>query len=192
MSPAQGAHPQHFDLTDASRRLRKVRLRGRVRSLNRPKPRRTDRFILNRYKKTEADAFRPTPGPDPGHSPGMGHNSPPGDDVLLDLTKTGLTRSRDTPMGRVVDVATCKKAVELDCQNVGRACIGCVEYLRSSLNCCRSLDNLTFSKSTTTSFIVGPPFPFKSVGPTNEAPLAIKRIPFRSGCKGATLYIILE
>ncbi|OMP07954.1 hypothetical protein CCACVL1_01186 [Corchorus capsularis] len=31
-------------------------------------------FRINRYKMTETDAFRPT---SPGHSPGVGHNSPP-------------------------------------------------------------------------------------------------------------------
>ncbi|CAI9784689.1 unnamed protein product [Fraxinus pennsylvanica] len=72
---------QHFDLTYASRRLRKVRLPARVRCLNLPEPRRSiDCFTLNRYKKTEStEAFRPTPGSDPGHSPGMGHNTPPRD-----------------------------------------------------------------------------------------------------------------
>lgn len=69
---------QHFDLTYASRQLQKVRLRTRVRSLKWPELQRSiDRFNLNRHKKTEIEAFRPTPGTDPGHSPGMGHNSPP-------------------------------------------------------------------------------------------------------------------
>ncbi|KAJ0110718.1 hypothetical protein Patl1_02667 [Pistacia atlantica] len=31
-------------------------------------------YTINRYKKTEADAFRPT---SPGHSPGVGHDVPP-------------------------------------------------------------------------------------------------------------------
>ncbi|KAE8702827.1 hypothetical protein F3Y22_tig00110481pilonHSYRG00122 [Hibiscus syriacus] len=33
-----------------------------------------DRFTINRYKKTETEAYRPT---SPGHSPGVGHYSPP-------------------------------------------------------------------------------------------------------------------
>ncbi|KAK8650386.1 hypothetical protein V6N13_140027 [Hibiscus sabdariffa] len=33
-----------------------------------------DRFTINRYKKTETEAFRPT---SPGHSPGVGHLDPP-------------------------------------------------------------------------------------------------------------------
>uniref|UniRef100_A0A0A0KWX0 Uncharacterized protein n=1 Tax=Cucumis sativus TaxID=3659 RepID=A0A0A0KWX0_CUCSA len=32
-------------------------------------------FSINRYKYVETDAFRPT---SPGHSPGVGHNEPPG------------------------------------------------------------------------------------------------------------------
>ncbi|KAL0447639.1 UNVERIFIED_CONTAM: hypothetical protein Slati_1891800 [Sesamum latifolium] len=36
-------------------------------------------FRFNRYKKIQADAFRPTA---PGHSPGMGHNDPPGRAVV--------------------------------------------------------------------------------------------------------------
>ncbi|KAF9624907.1 hypothetical protein IFM89_015529 [Coptis chinensis] len=35
----------------------------------------TASFVFNRYKKTQADAYRPT---SPGHSPGVGNNHPPG------------------------------------------------------------------------------------------------------------------
>lgn len=41
---------------------------------NRPKPPTIGVFTLNRYKKIEADAYRPT---SPGHSPGVGHDVPP-------------------------------------------------------------------------------------------------------------------
>ncbi|PON76162.1 copper amine oxidase family protein [Trema orientale] len=39
-----------------------------------PKPPSTVWFSVNHYKINEADAFRPTT---PGHSPGVGHESPP-------------------------------------------------------------------------------------------------------------------
>ncbi|KAI8530851.1 hypothetical protein RHMOL_Rhmol11G0091100 [Rhododendron molle] len=42
---------------------------------NRPKPPTIGGFALNRYKMIETDAFRPT---SPGHSPGVGHDVPPG------------------------------------------------------------------------------------------------------------------
>ncbi|GLT91367.1 hypothetical protein SLE2022_092580 [Rubroshorea leprosula] len=32
-------------------------------------------FTINRYKMIQSDAFRPT---SPGHSPGVGHDEPPG------------------------------------------------------------------------------------------------------------------
>ncbi|KAI4343319.1 hypothetical protein MLD38_027841 [Melastoma candidum] len=35
---------------------------------------------INRYKKTETEAFRPT---SPGHSPGAGHGEPPGDSGMI-------------------------------------------------------------------------------------------------------------
>ncbi|GAA0162081.1 hypothetical protein LIER_18256 [Lithospermum erythrorhizon] len=35
----------------------------------------TRSIAFNRYKKMEADGYRPT---NPGHSPGMGHEDPPG------------------------------------------------------------------------------------------------------------------
>lgn len=41
---------------------------------SKPKPPSTVWFSVNHYKTTEADAFRPT---SPGHSPGVGHGSPP-------------------------------------------------------------------------------------------------------------------
>lgn len=41
---------------------------------DRPKPPTIGGFALNRYKMIE-DAFRPT---SPGHSPGIGHDVPPG------------------------------------------------------------------------------------------------------------------
>ncbi|KAL7166534.1 hypothetical protein ACSBR2_037244 [Camellia fascicularis] len=44
-------------------------------SLRRPKPPAIGGFRLNRYKRTETEAFRPT---SPGHSPGIGHEEPPG------------------------------------------------------------------------------------------------------------------
>ncbi|GAA0154172.1 hypothetical protein LIER_12232 [Lithospermum erythrorhizon] len=40
-----------------------------------PPPPSSHSVVFNRYKKMETDAFRPT---SPGHSPGMGHESPPG------------------------------------------------------------------------------------------------------------------
>ncbi|KAK2661895.1 hypothetical protein Ddye_000469 [Dipteronia dyeriana] len=43
-------------------------------SMNRPKPPSVHYYTINRYKKTETEAFRPT---SPGHSPGVGHNEPP-------------------------------------------------------------------------------------------------------------------
>lgn len=43
-------------------------------SLIMPKPPSIHWFTINRYKKVEADAFRPT---SPGHSPGVGHEQPP-------------------------------------------------------------------------------------------------------------------
>lgn len=39
-----------------------------------PKPLTSLSFIINRYKLTDSDAFRPT---EPGHSPGVGHDNPP-------------------------------------------------------------------------------------------------------------------
>ena len=41
---------------------------------SKPKPPSTVSFSVNHYKINEADAFRPTT---PGHSPGVGHGSPP-------------------------------------------------------------------------------------------------------------------
>ncbi|GLT65685.1 hypothetical protein SLA2020_380990 [Shorea laevis] len=45
-----------------------------TRLVSSPKPESTDWFRVNRYKKIEGDAFRPT---SPGHSPGVGHGNPP-------------------------------------------------------------------------------------------------------------------
>ncbi|KAK8481761.1 hypothetical protein V6N13_097774 [Hibiscus sabdariffa] len=63
---------QHFDLISASRvppSITKAYIgKPAAPSLN------LDRFTINRYKKTETEAFRPT---SPGHSPGVGHLDPP-------------------------------------------------------------------------------------------------------------------
>lgn len=57
-----------FYHAEASRLLRKHPL---------PTPPSIGRYyvVINRYKKTETEAFRPT---SPGHSPGAGHGEPPG------------------------------------------------------------------------------------------------------------------
>ncbi|KAL6985569.1 hypothetical protein U1Q18_018945 [Sarracenia purpurea var. burkii] len=47
----------------------------RIRLLHSPTRPRFMTFTINRYKKTETEAFRPTT---PGHSPGVGHQDPPG------------------------------------------------------------------------------------------------------------------
>ncbi|EXC31035.1 hypothetical protein L484_021337 [Morus notabilis] len=41
---------------------------------SKPRPPSTKWFSVNHYKIAETDAFRPTA---PGHSPGVGHGSPP-------------------------------------------------------------------------------------------------------------------
>ncbi|KAL5860414.1 hypothetical protein ACOSQ4_001710 [Xanthoceras sorbifolium] len=43
-------------------------------SMNKPKPPSMYYYTINRYKKTESEAFRPT---SPGHSPGVGNKEPP-------------------------------------------------------------------------------------------------------------------
>ncbi|XWS38861.1 hypothetical protein CRYUN_Cryun19dG0166400 [Craigia yunnanensis] len=68
---------QHFDLISVSRSLVFRASPIPKDSLSKPSPPsiiNLDRFIINRYKMTETDAFRPT---SPGHSPGVGHFSPP-------------------------------------------------------------------------------------------------------------------
>ncbi|KAJ4729138.1 Copper amine oxidase family protein [Melia azedarach] len=42
---------------------------------NKPKTPAFSSYTINRYKYTESEAFRPT---SPGHSPGVGHQEPPG------------------------------------------------------------------------------------------------------------------
>lgn len=66
---------QNFDLVAASRppRIQPPVLVHKGWS-RKPKPPSTEGSAINRYKLTE-DAFRPT---SPGHSPGVGHESPPG------------------------------------------------------------------------------------------------------------------
>ncbi|KAH0974410.1 hypothetical protein GBA52_016309 [Prunus armeniaca] len=71
---------QNFDLVAASRPLLHTHPPAvHIGSLNKPIPPSIGRFTINRYKMTEsssgADAFRPT---SPGHSPGVGHQNPPG------------------------------------------------------------------------------------------------------------------
>ncbi|CAL9028539.1 unnamed protein product [Prunus brigantina] len=72
---------QNFDLVAASSRplLHTHPPAVHIGSLNKPIPPSIGRFTINRYKMTEsssgADAFRPT---SPGHSPGVGHQNPPG------------------------------------------------------------------------------------------------------------------
>ncbi|OAY24263.1 hypothetical protein MANES_17G001300v8 [Manihot esculenta] len=44
-------------------------------SLRKPKPYFANLYAINRFKFTETEAFRPT---SPGHSPGVGHENPPG------------------------------------------------------------------------------------------------------------------
>ncbi|KAI3453917.1 hypothetical protein Pfo_010580 [Paulownia fortunei] len=66
---------QHFGLISAYN-LQKIRPPAPVQALIKPNPPATYGFRFNRYKKTQADAFRPTT---PGNSPGMGHNVPPHD-----------------------------------------------------------------------------------------------------------------
>ncbi|GMI95682.1 hypothetical protein HRI_003237500 [Hibiscus trionum] len=57
---------QHLDPTSASRAPPKAYLgKPAAPSLS---------FTINRYRKTETEAFRPT---SPGHSPGVGHLDPP-------------------------------------------------------------------------------------------------------------------
>ncbi|KAL2489823.1 precursor of CEP12 [Forsythia ovata] len=66
--------PTHFDLISASGKpnIHPPAPVPRWSSPNLPGSR---RVIINRYKKIQSDAFRPTT---PGHSPGMGNNGPPG------------------------------------------------------------------------------------------------------------------
>ncbi|KAK8639910.1 hypothetical protein V6N13_138276 [Hibiscus sabdariffa] len=72
---------QHFELTSASRPLafRAPPTTATKAYLGKRKPPASpslnlERFTINRYKKTETEAFRPT---SPGHSPGVGHDNPP-------------------------------------------------------------------------------------------------------------------
>ncbi|KAK4401054.1 hypothetical protein Sango_1211500 [Sesamum angolense] len=67
----------HFGLMSAYQ-PQKIRPPAPVRALIRPvvnPPPARIGFRVNRFKKTETDAFRPTA---PGNSPGMGHDGPPG------------------------------------------------------------------------------------------------------------------
>lgn len=71
---------QNFDLIAASRPPRiQPPVLVHTGWSRKPKPPSTEGTTINRYKLTEnmpsADAFRPT---SPGHSPGVGHESPPG------------------------------------------------------------------------------------------------------------------
>ncbi|CAI9771650.1 unnamed protein product [Fraxinus pennsylvanica] len=65
--------PKHFLLISASERPN-FHSPAPVPSSDSPKPPGYRRLIINRYKKIESEAFRPTT---PGHSPGMGNNNPP-------------------------------------------------------------------------------------------------------------------
>lgn len=66
--------PNHFLLIPASDRPN-IHSPAPVPSSDSPKPPGNRRLTINRYKKIESEAFRPTT---PGHSPGMGNNNPPG------------------------------------------------------------------------------------------------------------------
>ncbi|XP_022738733.1 precursor of CEP12 [Durio zibethinus] len=68
---------QHFDLISASRSLAFRASPTPKDYLSKPGPPSVNldnRFTINRFKKIEGEAFRPT---SPGHSPGVGHYSPP-------------------------------------------------------------------------------------------------------------------
>ncbi|KAA8521062.1 hypothetical protein F0562_011785 [Nyssa sinensis] len=65
---------QHCDLISASRLPKLHPPAMPIPTLRNPKPPSSGRFILNRYKKSETEAFRPTT---PGISPGTGHLQPP-------------------------------------------------------------------------------------------------------------------
>ncbi|KAL2236177.1 UNVERIFIED_CONTAM: Precursor of CEP4 [Sesamum indicum] len=68
----------HFGLMSAYQ-AQKIRppapVRASIRPVINPPPAAMIGFRVNRFKKMETDAFRPTA---PGNSPGMGHNDPPG------------------------------------------------------------------------------------------------------------------
>ncbi|EYU29125.1 hypothetical protein MIMGU_mgv1a022124mg [Erythranthe guttata] len=68
---------QHFGHVSAYDRLRKIQPRDPLDqdSNKQNPPAEIIGFRLNRYKKIQTDAFRPTT---PGNSPGMGHDTPPG------------------------------------------------------------------------------------------------------------------
>ncbi|XAR70758.1 hypothetical protein NMG60_11027735 [Bertholletia excelsa] len=65
---------QHLLLKAASRQI-KPHTTISMASSRVPKPPSISGFTLNRYKMVETDAYRPTA---PGHSPGIGHEEPPG------------------------------------------------------------------------------------------------------------------
>ncbi|PIN19379.1 hypothetical protein CDL12_07956 [Handroanthus impetiginosus] len=65
---------QYFGPIDAHR-LPKIRPPAPILVLTKPNPPPVYGFRLNRFKKIQADAYRPTT---PGNSPGMGHDEPPG------------------------------------------------------------------------------------------------------------------
>ncbi|KAE8677504.1 putative electron carrier [Hibiscus syriacus] len=69
---------QHFDLISAASRPLAFRAPPSISKAYKGNPTfpslNLDRFTINRYKKTETEAFRPT---SPGHSPGVGHYNPP-------------------------------------------------------------------------------------------------------------------
>lgn len=67
----------NFDHAQASRPLEIFHPPGVIpgkSDLMKPRPPSIGRYVINRYKKTETEAFRPTT---PGHSPGVGHQEPP-------------------------------------------------------------------------------------------------------------------
>ncbi|KAL3743820.1 hypothetical protein ACJRO7_018999 [Eucalyptus globulus] len=69
---------KNLDKTKASRPLEIFHPPGVIpgkSDLMKPRPPSIGRYVINRYKKTETEAFRPT---SPGHSPGVGHDEPPG------------------------------------------------------------------------------------------------------------------
>uniref|UniRef100_A0A9I9CYM7 Uncharacterized protein n=1 Tax=Cucumis melo TaxID=3656 RepID=A0A9I9CYM7_CUCME len=64
----------HSLLVTSSRPLHDIHPHNR-RAITPPAPVSETSFSINRYKYVETNAFRPT---SPGHSPGVGHNEPPG------------------------------------------------------------------------------------------------------------------
>lgn len=67
--------PSNFPTVRTSRHDNNVQRPHLVRLVKRPHPPTSKGYKVNRYKKFETEAFRPTA---PGRSPGAGHEQPPG------------------------------------------------------------------------------------------------------------------